>query len=397
MKIKNLNKVLSRSFLAVSNVGRGLLIGFSGLLLNYILLQYNAIEVLNTYVYFISVFGLFYILTNWGGKFFNIKEISKNPKHTKQLISSLISSKIILVLFCGLIILFIPLEIKTKVLMMVFLFLKSLTPIFDALIIYRKKSKIVFIAELIFNTIFLSLIFSYSSTFKPFSFLIYLIILESLKSVFYLTLLWKEISFNLSILKSQNILKKSFYFFGLSITGFLASKVDLYIIGILINKETMSYYFIISSLTSVSMVIYASVINTFETSIYRFNPSLFNKLENLLQYFGILFSIIATLGFYLVTNYFYKIPIDYKFSLLFFSNILLFTLLNFELYRYTKLEKQKVILIILIISVVINCVVSFLIIKKLLLIGAFLANTLGVLFNYIFLRLYYKKILCHEI
>ena len=136
--LKKNTKFITRSFLAISKIGRGLLIGVFGLILNYILLHYNSIEVLNTYVYFISIFGLFYIFTNWGGKFFNTKEISKSPKHSKILISNLISSKVVLLTFCCLLIVFLPLEIDLKILMIVFLFLKSLTPIFDALIIYRK-------------------------------------------------------------------------------------------------------------------------------------------------------------------------------------------------------------------------------------------------------------------
>jgi len=390
------SKFITRSFLTISNVGRGLLIGVFGLILNYVLLHYNSIEVLNTYVYFISIFGLFYIFTNWGGKFFNTKEISKSPKHSKILISNLISSKIILLTACSLLIVFLPLELELKISMIVFLFLKSLTPIFDALIIYRKKSQIVFTLELVLNSIFLFLLFYFSNTFKPITFLIYFIILEFIKVIFYFVLFWNEISFDFSISKARKVLKKSFYFFLVSIAGFLASKSDLYIIGILINKETMSYYFIISSLTSISMVIYASIINTFQTSIYRFNQQLFQKLGNSLKYFGVLFSIIATIGFYIVSNFIYKIPINFQFSILFFLNIFLFTLLNFEMYRYTKLEKQKVILVVLIISVIINCFVSFLIIKKLLLFGAFLANTLGILFNYLILHFYFKTVLKNE-
>lgn len=397
MSIKKSNKFLIRSFLAISNIGRGLLFGVFGLLLNYILIHYNSIKILNTYVYFISIYGLFYIFTNWGGKFFNTKEISRNPKESKNLISNLISSKLLLLLFSAVIITFLHLKIELKILMIFFLFLKSLTPIFDSLIIFRKKSQIVFAIEIVLNTTFLVLIFHYSNRFSSFSFLLYFVLLELIKSCYYFYSFWNEISFQFSIKKAIEVLKKSLPFFGLSVGGFIASKSDFYIIGILIDKESMSYYFIISSLLSVSMIIYASLINTFETSIYRFRDSLFQKLENSLKYFGIVFSVIASFGFYVVSNQFYKIPIDLKFTLLFMINIFLFTLINFEMYRYTKLKKQKIILIILIISGAINFAFSFLLIQKMVLFGAFLANTLGILFNFLLLKIYYLKKIRNEV
>ncbi len=333
---------------------------------------------------------LFYIFANWGGRFFNTKKISENPKGVNSLVSSLISSKIILVVFSTLIIIFLPLKVEIKILIIVFLFLKSLTQIFDSLILYRKKSQIVFVTEVLLNTSFLLFIFLYNNI-NPISFLLYFVILELLKSVYYFTILKSEISFKFSINKGYKILKKSIYFFGISIAGFVASKADFYIIGVLIDKQTMSYYFIISSLSGISMVIYASIINTFETSIYRFNNTLFKKLEHSLKSFGLLFSIVAAFGFYVSLNYLYKIPVDIKFTVFFLINIFIFTLINFEMYRFTKLEKQNIILIILILSGIINLVFSFLLINKMGLFGAFLANTLGLMFNYLFLRFYLVK------
>ena len=137
---KKSNKLFLRSFLAFSNVGRGLLTSFFGLLLNYILIHFNSKEVLNSYVYFISIFGLFFNFTNWGGKFFNTKEISKNPQMSKRLISNLISSKIILLFIVCFVVIFIPIQLELKFLLVALLFLKSLVPIFDSLILFRKKT-----------------------------------------------------------------------------------------------------------------------------------------------------------------------------------------------------------------------------------------------------------------
>lgn len=389
--LKKSKKYLNRSFLAVFNVGRVLLISFFGLFLNYILKNYFDNEILNTYVYFISVFGLLYVFTNWGGKFFITKEISKNPNQSKVLISDLISSKLILVVLSVLVLVFIPILTKIKMLIFVFLFLKSLVPIFDSLILYRKKSKFVLVIEIILNSIFFFILFHSINTLSPINFLIYFVLFEFIKSCFFLIAFRKEISFKFSSSKGFNVLKKSFYFFGLSLVGFAVSKSDFYIVGILLDKHFLSDYFIISSLLSISMIIYATIINSFETIIFRLNKYLFNKLENALKFFGFIFSIFATIGFYLSTNFIYKISVDVKLSVLFFVNILFFTLVNFEMYRYTKLEKQKIVLIILIIASIINCALSFYLIQEFLLFGALFANTIGIVFNYLLLCLYPLK------
>lgn len=388
---KKSNKFFLRSFLAFSNVGRGLLTGIFGLLLNYILIHLNSKEVLNSYVYFISIFGLFFNFTNWGGKFFNTKEISKSPQNSNKLISDLISSKFILLLIVSFGVAFVPIENRLKLLLILLLFLKSLVPIFDSLILFRKKSQIVFGIEVVLSASFLFLVFVYGNRLDTLKFLIGFLAFEILKFLYYLMLFWKEISFHFSAKAAYEILKKSFYFFGVSLAGFFASKADLYVIGILIDKETMSHYFIISSLSSMVMVVYATLVNTFATSIYRFSHKVFQKLESFLKSFGLVFSILSAIGFYVIVNFFYTIPVDFKFAVLFFVNIFLFTLLNFEMYRFTKLEKQQVILLFLILSGITNCVFSFLLIKEFLLFGALLANTIGILLNYLLFRFYILK------
>ena len=145
------------------------------------------------------------------------------------------------------------------------------------------------------------------------------------------------------------------------------------------------------------MIVYASLINTFETSILRFNKKLFRKLEIKLRAFGLIFSIIATLGFYIAINYLYHISIDFKFTFMFLINTFLFTLINFEMYRFTKLEKQKTLLLVLIISGIINLSFSFFLVKEMVLFGAFLANTLGLFVNYILMRFFILKYAYHEI
>jgi len=391
------SRILVRALLAIYNTGRRLLVSAFSLLLNFILINYYPEDVLNTYVYFVSIYGLFYVFTNWGSKFFITKQISSSPKDIKHLVTGSISSKLLLCVLASLIIIVLPLELGVKILMILFLLLKSLTPIFNGLIIYTKTSQTVFIVELFFNVLFLAYIFFNQNTISPFTFILFFVLLELLKSLYYFYKFWGELSLEVSLQKGLTVLKTSIYFFGVSFAGFIASKSDFYIVGILIDQSTMSHYFIISSLSAISMVIYASLINTFETSIYRFSKSVFKKLEDTLRSFGMFFSILSTAGFYVAINYFYNIPVDIKFTILFLVNIYIFTLLNFEMYRFTKLEKQKIILLILIFAGIINLGLSFILIKKYILFGAFMANTISLLCNYVLLRLYLKKYLCNEV
>lgn len=367
------------------------------MVLNYILIHLNTKEVLNSYVYFISIFALFLNFTNWGGRFFNTKEISKNPKNSKILIADLIFSKVILVFIAGFAVVFVPIGLKLRLLLLVLLFLKSLVPIFDSLIIFRKKSQIVFVTEVMFTVLFLFLVFTLGNKMDTVTFLTGFVLFELIKFGYYLITFWSEIAIRFSISDSIRVLRKSRFFFGVSMAGFVASKADLYVIGIMIDKETMSHYFIISSLSGVCMVVYATLINTFEATIYRFNHKVFQKLETSLQSFGVIFSVLSAIGFYIVMNLLYTIPTDFKFTLLFFANIFFFSLINFEMYRFTKLDKQKIVLIILLISGLINCGLSFMIVQQYLVFGAFLANTFGLLFNYLLLKIYFLKLNSNEV
>ena len=397
LKAKSSYKFIFRSALVLSNVARNLLVGFFGLLLNYILIHLHSKSVLNDYVFFITITNLFLTFTNWGGKFFNNKEISQHPNKIKLIVSDLISSKILLIPIASAVLFFLQMDVQTKLLLFGFLFLKSFTSIFDSLIQFKKKFIIAFFIEFALYFSFLVIVFYNSSVINSKTFLILFVSFEFIKFFTYLLLTKNEISFHFSFPNAITILKKSTYFFSFTLGGFLTSKADLYIVGILSDKSLLSNYFIITSLVSLSLVLFATFINTFETNIYRFNFKLFKKFERFSQLFGLLFSTVATFFFYFITSYFYEMKLDAFFCFLFLINLFTFALLNFELYRFTKLEKQKIILIAMLFSGCLTCFLSFILIPLYSINGAFLSNTIGVIFNYIILKIYFVKFCSNEV
>lgn len=389
------SKLFHRVFEASSNVGRSLLISLFGLVLNYILIHFSVSKTFNAYVYFISYFAFFYCLVNWEGKFYMIKKLSENPINNKALISDLFSSRLLLVFVAVILISFS--DFDYKIILIGYIFLKSLTSIFDGLILYNRKNVTAFIFEILLFTTFLLLLFFNIEIVQDFHLLIGLISLEFMKTLYYLYTFREEVTFQFSVKRGIKVLKNSFYFFSVAFAGFAASKSDFYLVGFLMNKNAMSQYFVISSIASLSMIIFATAKSTFSKNIYRFSSEKFEKLEKTLSIVAFMYAVLSTLASYVLIVYLYKIELNFKFISLMFFNIFAFCLLNFKLYRYTKMNKPKQVLLFLIISALLNGLLSLFLINKLQLLGAFLSNTIGLTVNYILLKFYYQYHLKHEI
>lgn len=381
-------KSLRRLLLSFSNLSRAVFISLIGLVINYILIRYKSREILDSYVYCIAVINVLMVFCNWGAKDYSVRYLSSDPGRFSETLGHLLTSRVILFLPALLVVLLIPANVPFKFFIALYLMLKSFTSVFESVITVQKKFVAFLFIDFVLNVVLVATILLDRKENDVQIFFAELLIIEFLRFASCFLLFKKFVVVNFDLKKSLSLIGASKSFFFVALAGFVCSKADLYAVGIVMKKEQMSLYFIIINLVGLSQVAYATLVGTYSANIFRYSADSFRNFSVFSLKAGALFSLVSWAGVYVLCNYYYKIPTGPFFSALIFVNIFLFTLVLTQMYHFTRLEKQPVILRALIFSGVINVVLSLLLSGPLGQTGAFLSNTLGSLCTLICFKLY---------
>jgi len=383
---KKYSRLFRRVLHILSNISRAFLASLFGVFINYVLVRYKASGILTNYVYCISVVNLFFVFANWGGKDYVTKAYAKEPFATKEVTARLLGSKFLFSMLLIPFILVLPVNLAGKLFIAAYLLLKTLGQVYEALVVTQKKYHISLATDLLLNAALLLVIYNDGNTNNPSVFLMQVLTMELLRCLFYALLFRAETSVSLNISGGIQVLKNSRLFFYISLAGFVCSKADLYVTGVLLGKQSMGVYFIITNLVSFCLVAYASIYGTFVSGILRYNQNVFNKFVRSSVYTGIMFSALSALAVYMLCTYLYHHSMSFWFSLLVAANVFGFTRVLMQMYRYTRGERQDLVLRCLLISGIVNCLLSFLLTGPLGHEGAFAANTLAVYVNLALLK-----------
>jgi len=224
------------------------------------------------WIYFIA------FIANFGNKDFLLREFSKSPASLdKSFFSNLLSRSLLLTLSL-ILLLFFPL--KTALLSILLIILIFIYQSLESLVIYNQKFLAQLISEIvgfgvIIGTIFFTneintdvLIYSYCLAFL----LKIVIVLPSLK----LNFISPEFKF------STSQFQLTFPFFLIGLSGWLSSKVDLYLVNIILPKEELAEYQLIITAFLLLRSLAALIIYPFTKHIYRLQRKTIKKISRLL-------------------------------------------------------------------------------------------------------------------
>lgn len=390
-KSKTHKKVINRSLQIASNLLRAFIPSFFAILINYILVHHKAKSILTTYVYSISIINLLFVVANWGGKDYINKAFAKEPSAVKELTANLFGSKLLMSFLLIPIVFFLPTDLSVKFFIATYLILKTFNQVYESLILLRKKYHLSLAVDSFLYLALLVIICLDGNVANSTILLTELSILEVLRNVFYTYVFRAEISFTLNVTKCVQVIKTSSVFFYISLAGFLCSKADLYVIGLQLGKQSMSTYFVITNLVVFCYIGYATINGTFVSGILRYNEKTFRKFNQLSIYTGVIFSIFSAIAVYMVSNYYYGLTVTSLFILFVGLNVFGFTRVLIQMYRFTRAEKQGLVLSCLLVSGLINVLVSWLLTQFIEQTGAFAANTISVYVSLFLLQIVYKK------
>lgn len=383
---RDFRKRLDRLLLSFSNISRGFFISFFGLLVNYVLIHYKSSEVLQSYVYSMAAVNLSLVLSNWGGKEYNLKSFTDNPAQMQQTFNALLSSRVLLLIPVIAILLFFADPGQLTYLIALLLVFRTFNLVFESLVIIHRKIHTFFVIDFFLNLGFLLLIFFDDNNEDPRFFLWELCGMELVRVIMYLLFVVRPFTFSFSPGAGIRTLRRSFAFFLTALSGFVCSRADLYVVGIKLNRADMSNYYVLLNLVILAQVTYTTFVGTFSAGIYRASSKTFHRVLARAGTLGALLTLPAAITIFLMGRYYFELRLDLFYLLLISVNLLAFTFLLEQFYRFARAGKQHIFLRVTVFAGTINICLSWWLTDSLGQHGAFIGNTTGVVVTFLLLR-----------
>ena len=366
-------------------VGINTLRGFLTPLLNFIIaiigIKYFGKENWGEVIDILLWIYFFVIIANWGNKEYLVRKYSRFPsKINKTYFSSLFSRSPLLLLS---IIFFMFFKTNSAILCVILSIIMYCYSSLDSLIIFHQKFGVQLISDVLSFSTILIILYLNPNYNLDIILLAYLTgaLVKTSYLVYKLNLFKEKISYHFSITE----LKHYIPFFFVAFLSWIATKIDMYIVTINLNKTDISEYQIISNSFILINVGFAFIISPFSKHIYRLPMTSVNKIKSKLNIIALPYLLICSLAIWLImekllllninTSYYYFSTLKALFPLFFMIDIMILNKYNFE---------KKVTYTILF-GILINLLCMYLLIEKYRVIGVIISTCISkffLLFSY---------------
>ncbi|HLP62929.1 FkbM family methyltransferase [Flavobacterium sp.] len=352
MTTKNLHRI---GFIS-SNAVRQILVSAIGVVIPFMVIQHSSKEVWGEFVSLLLYSLLVTQIINWGNKEYLLRKFSETPRTIKTDFSSILITRFPLVLLFSLIGFFL-FKMEFGLYLAFWILGRFLIHSYEVLVVYEKKFNASLAIELVCFLAFAIVFYSLSSALNLNQLLILYSLYQFTKGICFL-LLFKNI-FSFDARFNFNYYKASLWFFLLSVLGFLASKIDVYIIEQFDNKIVTSDYQIINGLLVFIMSISAFIYAPFTKNIYRNTDFTIQKTKKTLVLFGLIIVPISLLFVFGIIRYFLKLEFTFWFYVVAFFYAFPSYAYGIEIVRLFKQNREKKVVVILFLGVLINSIVTY--------------------------------------
>lgn len=314
------------------------------------------------------VFFCSFILT-WGNRDYLLRIYSNNPSKIYKAFFSNLLSRSLLIPFTLLLFIFFSIEVATlSILLILVIFLYNSL---NTLVVYYQKFKAQLIAEIIGFSCLLFSIF-YIDTFDLTLFL------KIYTSVFIIKLIalslqlnfWKE-TFQATL--SLNEFKQGFPFFILGLSGWLISKIDIYLVGFFLDNGQLSEYQLLITAFLMLQALAAFITIPFTKHIYRLPNHVVKKVKQKLYFVSIPLSISGGFIIWLIMEYFIKLSFSYTYYIVGVLIALPCFFYTINIMELLKCHKENKIIYFNFIGLLINSCLVLLLIKPYAILGVLIS------------------------
>jgi O-antigen/teichoic acid export membrane protein len=250
---------------------------------------------------FISIsIWIFFIafIAKWSGQNYLLKEFSKNTSNYLNIFYSNVLERSVFLLPSLVLFFVFPFHLALSVLfVLILLFIYNS---YEALIVYNQKFQLQFIVEII-GMLLLLIGFIVFPVFNLTT-IFYVFGISYLTKCVFLFLNFNHSFKNLRIGFSFIHLKKSFPFFLIGFSGWLASKCDIYIVSVFFSKKELSEYQILISCFLMLQAIPAYLVLPINKHLFRLPQTSINKIKKKLIWFALPIIIMSSTLIWLVMS-----------------------------------------------------------------------------------------------
>lgn len=337
---------------------------------------------LKDFIIFFTVSNLALSVTNWGLRDYSIK-LFVGEERSQVVFSKLFSLRIALFILTSSIVCFIPIPINLIFFILIFSCLKFGNNTIEAFSTSNNKNAIFAGLDLLSFAILL-IYYCLNFSFELLPVLLLMTVFEALKFIAGSILFRGFISFKL--INPLPFLKETYNYFLVAFFAFLLSKTDFYISSLYLNTNEIINYHVYSSLIGLSQVVIASFFSRQMVNWFKLKEQFSeNNKHFLLTAFAL--SALALPFFYFITLYLYKFNLSVTLLVLVFFNLFIYSITLFSIYLKTHQNRSKELLSGILVSAIVNIILSFILIDHFGMIGAIISNIAGLLSLYLFFKI----------
>ncbi len=255
------------------------------------------------WVFFIS------FMLGWGNRDHLLRKYSQEPGQMYHAFFSNFLSRSLLLPFALLLLLFFPVHISLWAIVLVVLTFTYAS--LSTLVVYHQKFSAQLVAEIVaFGIIFGSIFYVETFDLETFLQLYALAILVKLCILSVQLNFWKE-SFSATL--SIQEFKAGLPFFILGLSGWLMSKVDIYVVDFYLEKSQLSEYQLLITAFLMLQALAAYMTIPFTKHVYRVSDEVVQKMKYKLYAAAFPLTILGGFAIWFVMEYFVKLGFTYEY------------------------------------------------------------------------------------
>ncbi len=349
-------KTITRIGFISNNALRQLLVSLFNMVIPFLVIHYSSKAVWGSFVSLLLFSLLVLQFINWGNKEFLLRQFSQFPNKINENYSRIFITRLPLVILSGLIGLF-YFPVGFNALLFLWIFGRFLNQSVEALVIFEKKFNASMLIELVGFAVFVFCMYLKQSV-DVYDLLLLYSCYQVMKGIWYFLLFKKYFTIK-NIAIEWKYYQIAFPFFLLSILGFLASKVDVYLVNHLGDTIVTANYQVINSLLVFTMTLSSFIYAPFTKNIYRNSDAVIKKTRHLLMMLGLFIVPMALFFIYFVLQYYY---VNLQLPLLFYAVAFVYIYPSFlygiEVINLFKLHQEKTVVRFLLVGALANTLFS---------------------------------------
>lgn len=375
---------MSKLLKIILNIARSLAMPIFNFLIAIVGVKYLGKENWGDFIQVLLWIYFVVFIANFGNKDFLLRLYSKNPSAIYSHFSKSFFSRIVFLSLAVVLFFFFPIKIALLSFLLSILIYSYQS--LESLVIFKQKFLAQLIAETVGFTIILGFIFHKMPldtttllTAYCIAFLLkFTIVIVALKIDF------KQFEFRFS--KDQ--IKPLIPFFLIGFSGWLASKIDLYVVNLLLPKTQLATYQLLITAFLMLQAFAAYIIYPFTKHLYRLNNISIIKIKKILYAISLPLISFCTLLIWFVFEYFVKLNLNINLYILGAFSALPIFFFIVDIIQFYKNGEEKKVMYINFATAIISLILTFILIPIYGIKGALLSV---VITQYLLLILYKSK------